>query len=74
MIKRTQAGGAWVAQSVKHLTLDFDSGHDLEVRGFEPQVGVCADSVEPAQDSLFLSLSLSAPSLLLLSLSLSPSK
>ena len=24
--------GAWVAQSVKHLTLDFSSGHDLTVR------------------------------------------
>ena len=24
--------GAWVAQSVKHPTLDFGSGHDLTVR------------------------------------------
>ena len=23
--------GTWVAQSVKHLTLDFSSGHDLRV-------------------------------------------
>ena len=72
MIKRTRAGGAWVAQSVKHLTLDVDSGHDLEVRGFEPQVGLCADSVEPAQDSLSpsLSLCLSPSCLCFLSLSL----
>ena len=25
--------GAWVAQSVKHLTLDFGLGHDLRVVG-----------------------------------------
>ena len=37
----------WVAQSVKHLTLDFSSGHDLELR-----IGLCADSMEPAWDSL----------------------
>ena len=29
-------GGAWVAQVVKHPTLDFSSGHDLTVREFEP--------------------------------------
>ena len=28
--------GTWVAQPAKHLTLDFGSGHDLTVRGFEP--------------------------------------
>ena len=27
---------AWVAQSVKHLTLDFGSGHDLTVCETEP--------------------------------------
>ena len=40
--KRTR--GAWVAQSVKHLT---SSGHDLMVHQFEPCVGLCADSSEP---------------------------
>ena len=25
--------GAWVAQSIKHTTLDFSSGHDLTVHG-----------------------------------------
>ena len=59
--------GAWVAQSVKHLTPDFSSGHDLMVCEFKPQIGFCADSVEPAWDSP--SPSLSAPSLLMLSLS-----
>ena len=31
--------GAWVAQSVKHLTLDFGSGHDLRVVRFSPELG-----------------------------------
>ena len=30
--------GAWVAQSVKRLTLDFSSGHDLTVSEFEPYI------------------------------------
>ena len=51
--------GAWVAQWVKCLTLDLCSGHDLMVVEIEPQLGLCADSVEPAGDSL--SPSLSAP-------------
>ena len=38
--------GAWVAQLVKCPTLA--SGHDLAVREFEPHVGLCADSSEPA--------------------------
>ena len=42
--------GAWVAQSVGQLTLDFGSGHDLTVRRIEPQVGLCTDSAEPAWD------------------------
>ena len=54
-----KARGTWVAQSVKHLTLGFGSGHDLMIRGFEPHIRICADSVEPAWD--FLSPSLSAP-------------
>ena len=31
--------GIWVAQSVKHPTLDFDSGRGLTVRGIEPALG-----------------------------------
>ena len=55
--------GTWVAQSVKHPTLDIGSGRDLTVV-----------SVEPAWDSL--SPSVSAPSLLacMLNLSLSQNK
>ena len=56
---------AWVDQSVKRPTLDFSSGYDLTVGGFEPLTGLCADSVEPAWDSLSLPLPL--PCLLLLS-------
>ena len=48
--------GPWGAQSVKHLTLDFNSGHDVTVHEFEPHV-LCADGVEPAWDSLPFSLS-----------------
>ena len=50
--------GAQVAQSMKRPALDFGSGLDLTVREFEPHVGLCADDVEPAWDSLSPSLSL----------------
>ena len=40
--------GSWVAQSVKHLTLDFSSGHDLTVREFKLHLGLCGDSTEHA--------------------------
>ena len=63
--------GAWVAQMVKHPTLDFSSGHDLTVCEFERRVSLCADSVEPAWDSLSPSIRPSPPALSL-SLSLSP--
>ena len=53
-----------MAQLVKHLTLDFSSGHDLMVHEFEPCIGLCDGSAEPAWDSL--SPSLSAPPLLAL--------
>ena len=46
--------GAWMVQSVKRLTHDFVSGHHPVVRGFEPHVGLCVDSVEPTWDSLSL--------------------
>ena len=41
-----------MAQSVKHSTLDFGSGHDLPVREFEPCIRLCADGMEPAWDSV----------------------
>ena len=61
-----------MVQSVKCSTLGFGSGHDLAVCGFEPLVGLCADSVEPAWDPL--SLSFSAPPQLTLSVSLKINK
>ena len=42
----------WLSQLADHLTLDFGSGHDLTVCGFEPHLGLCADSVEPSWDFL----------------------
>ena len=56
-------------ESLKHLTLDFGSGHDVMVRGIEPHIRLRTDSVKPACDSL--SPSLSALPLLVLVLSLS---
>ena len=40
--------GCWVAQSVKHPTLDFGLGHDLTVRGFEPRVRLYAGIFSPS--------------------------
>ena len=34
---------AWVAQLVKHPTLDFGSGHDLRVCEMESHTGFCAE-------------------------------
>ena len=31
--------GTWVAQLVKHLTLDYGSGHDLRILGWSPVAG-----------------------------------
>ena len=56
-----------MAQSVKHLTPDFGSGHDFIVLEIKPQVEPCADGVEPAWESV--SPVLSAPPPLVLSLS-----
>ena len=48
VVRNAESGGIWGAQSVKHLTLDFRSGHDLMVPEFKPRVRLCADSAEPA--------------------------
>jgi len=46
-LKMNQKWGAWVAQLVEHLTLDFGSGHDLgfvklsPMSGSVPKQGVC---------------------------------
>ena len=50
-----------MTQSVKRQTLDFGSGHGLNVPGIEPRVGLCADSEDPAWDSLSIRLSLPLP-------------
>ena len=65
--KAVNRRGAWGAQSVKCLTLDFGPGHDLTVREFEPHAGFGVDSAEPAWDSV----SLPVPPLLVPSLPLS---
>ena len=44
--------GTWVVQSVKRLTLDFSSGHDLTVCEFEHHVRFHADITEPSWDPL----------------------
>ena len=65
-IKSNCSGGPWVAQSVKRLTLAR-----VMISRFvssSPAIRLCADSLEPASDSV--SPSLSAPPLLLLCLSL----
>ena len=51
-----------MAQSVKHLTLDFGSGHDFTVCELEPPVWGSARSVQSLLGILSLSLSL-CPSL-----------
>ena len=50
--KTPEVRGAWVAQSVERLTLDFGLGHDLEAHKIEPHKGFCTDNVEPASDPL----------------------
>ena len=66
--ERYLPGGAWVAQLVKCPALDIGSDHDLIVRGTEPCIGLCADTVDPAWDSLSPSLSASSPFALFMSL------
>ena len=53
-----------MSQLVKHPTLDLGSGLEREIK---PNVGLCADSTEPAWDSLAPSLSLPLPHLCILS-------
>ena len=56
IFKNTQTKGTWMAQSIKHPTLDFHSGHDLMVCKFKPCIGLRADGAEPTLDSLSPSL------------------
>ena len=45
-----------MAQSIKHPTLSFGSGHDLMVYEIEPCISLHADSREPAWDAFSLLL------------------
>ena len=75
--RRKSSRGAWVAQLVKCLNLDFSSGHDLMVHGIKPCIWLCADSMEPAwvlSPPLSLPLPYVRCHLFSLSLSLSLSK
>ena len=54
-----------MAQSVKHVNLDFRSGHNLMVHEFEPCIRLCTDDADLAQNSLSL-----CPSPLMLTLKL----
>ena len=58
--------GTWVAQPIKHMTLDFDSGHSLRVMRLNPTMGSTL-SKESIWDSLPLCLSLPGSLALLLS-------
>ena len=46
LLSESMFRGTWVSLSVKHLTLDFDSGHDLMICGFKPCIRLYTDSVE----------------------------
>ena len=46
----------YLCELVKRPALGFSPGHDLTVHKSEPLVGLHADSVEPASDSLSYSL------------------
>ena len=60
--------GPWVAQSVKHLTLGFGSGHNFTARGMKSPHNALQRQY---RDCLGFSLSASPPLVLSLSLSLS---
>ena len=46
-----------MVQWVEGLMFYLSLGHELVVRGFEPHIGLCVGSVEPAGDALSLPLS-----------------
>ena len=43
-LKRASPQGAWVPQSVKHLTLEFGSGHDPRAVGWNP-IRLCPETL-----------------------------
>ena len=58
LILKVSAPGPWVAQLVECLTLDFGSGHDLNVCEIEPCVRFYTENAEPGWDFLSASLPL----------------
>lgn len=66
-VKSMHYRGTWVVQLIECPTLDLHSGHDLSVHGIESHIRLCADN------GSLLGI-LSAPSPLLLSLSLKINK
>ena len=67
--KNHMVRGAWVAQSVKHLTVDFGSGHDLKVWFMSSSPASGSILMEPAWDWLSPSFSAPPPLVLLFFLS-----
>ena len=53
---RAGKDGCRMAQLVKHGTLRVGSGHDLTVRGLEPQIGLCTDRGQSLHGTLSLPL------------------
>ena len=43
-LRKECSRGSWVAQSVRHLALDFGLGHHLTAREFKPRVRLCTVS------------------------------
>ena len=58
-IEMCKCWGTWVAQFIKHLTLDFSSGHDLRFVSSNPTSGSIL-SGECAEDSIICSATLLA--------------
>ena len=48
LLNISNRGDTSVAQLVKHLSLDFGSGHDLVVGELEPHIALSTNSLEPA--------------------------
>ena len=67
LLKQTVCRGAWVSQLAESWALDFGSGHDLKVFGFQLCIQLWPVSTEPAWDSLSPSLRLALFLYLLLS-------
>ena len=58
VIMKSKSKGAWVAQSVECLTLDFGSDHDPQSHEIEPHIELHAKHRVHLRSSLFLPLPL----------------